>query len=165
MKLGALDPAQYEQESFDIITWFEVIEHINTPNIELQKINQLLRSNGLIYTTTPNFNSLSRRFLKSDYNVITYPEHLCYYQASTLKLAMKSNGFNPLSIYSDGFSVSRMWLSQGTSETNPISQTSQDEKIRRMTEQGIFRLARNMINAMLNLFKLGDSLKCWSVKV
>jgi 2-polyprenyl-3-methyl-5-hydroxy-6-metoxy-1,4-benzoquinol methylase len=32
---GKLNPAHYAAESFDIITSFEVIEHINNPNEEL----------------------------------------------------------------------------------------------------------------------------------
>jgi len=165
MQRGQLTPSDYENESFDVITSFEVIEHINNPQEEVKNFYQILRSGGLLYITTPNFNSLLRYCLKSNYNVITYPEHLCYYVTSTLKQAMKSNGFNPLSISTDGFSISRMRFSRRNSDQNPISEKSQDEKIRRMTERGIYRLIRNMINGLLNIFRLGDSLKIWSVKV
>ena len=74
MKQGILDPSNYNFE-FDIITSFEVLEHINNPTVEINKFYDLLREGGLVYITTPNFNSLLRYKLKSAYNVICYPEH------------------------------------------------------------------------------------------
>ena len=85
MHKGVLNTENYEEESFDIITSFEVIEHINNPIPELKNFYKLLRKGGLVYLTTPNFNSLLRYRLKSEYNVICYPEHLSYYTPKTLK--------------------------------------------------------------------------------
>ena len=64
MKKGILDPENYMPEEFDIITSFEVIEHINNPIYELNSFHKLLRKGGLVYVTTPNFNSLLRYRLK-----------------------------------------------------------------------------------------------------
>jgi len=58
MQQGVLNPQNYSVESFDVITSFEVIEHINTPNAEMKNITSLLRKGGYFYVTTPNFNSL-----------------------------------------------------------------------------------------------------------
>ena len=43
MKKGQLNPSLYESESFDIITSFEVLEHINNPQEEIKRFSQLLR--------------------------------------------------------------------------------------------------------------------------
>ena len=50
MNAGALNPQNYEAESFDVITSFEVIEHINTPKEEMARIFSLLRK-GAIFTS------------------------------------------------------------------------------------------------------------------
>ena len=84
MNLGALKASDYESNFFDIITSFEVIEHINNPVSEIKTIHQILRPGSLVYLTTPNFNSLSRYILKDKWDIIRYPEHLCYYTPSTL---------------------------------------------------------------------------------
>ena len=82
---GKLNPQNYLVEEFDVITSFEVLEHINNPIEEISNFYKILRKGGLVYLTTPNFNSVSRFYLKSDYNIITYPEHLSYYTTRTLK--------------------------------------------------------------------------------
>ena len=53
----------------------------------------ILRDEGIIYVTTPNFNSLLRYKLKSNYNVITFPEHLSYYTPKTLARLFITNSF------------------------------------------------------------------------
>ncbi|MGQ0829311.1 MAG: class I SAM-dependent methyltransferase, partial [Bacteroidota bacterium] len=57
---GLVNPKNYNPGMFDIITSFEVIEHINNPKTELNNFNAILRKEGLVYITTPNFNSLLR---------------------------------------------------------------------------------------------------------
>ncbi len=55
MKTGKLSTDLFNIKDFDIITSFEVLEHINNPNEELKHINNLLRKGGLFYCTTPKF--------------------------------------------------------------------------------------------------------------
>lgn len=162
---GVLDPANYEKESFDVITSFEVIEHINNPIEELTNFNKLLRKGGLVYLTTPNFNSLLRYRLKSAYNVIVYPEHLSYYTPSTLKQVFVKAGLTARRIESTGISLTRLKTSQGKSEQAYISETSDDEQLRNSIEtKWHLQLAKRIINSTLTLFGKGDSLKGWFVK-
>ncbi len=91
-----MNAENYDLESFDVITSFEVIEHINNPSEELNTFNRLLRKKGLVYVTTPNFNSLLRYRFKAAYDVICYPEHLSYYTKSTIKNYFKNQDFKEL---------------------------------------------------------------------
>ena len=93
MNEGILNPINYNFK-FDIITSFEVVEHINNPKEEINNYNQILRKGGLFYCTTPNFNSLSRRILKAKWNTICYPEHLSYYTIKTLTKLLKDTNFH-----------------------------------------------------------------------
>ena len=78
MTQGPLSIEAFESESFDVVTSFEVIEHINNPREESASFYSLLRRGGLLYVTTPNFNCIERFVNKADYDLIEYPEHLCY---------------------------------------------------------------------------------------
>ncbi len=165
MKQGKLDPANYEAESFDVITSFEVLEHINNPLEETNNFNQLLRKGGLVYLTTPNFNSLLRHRLKERYDVITYPEHLSYYTTSTLKKLFTQCGFRKLKIQTTGISLTRLKTSQGQTSQAFISETSDDEQLRnKIEEKRYLQLAKTMVNGTLTIFGVGDSLKGWFVK-
>lgn len=162
---GVLNSEKYEPGMFDIITSFEVIEHIDNPRIELKNFHIILRKGGLVYITTPNFNSLLRYRLKAAYNVISYPEHLSYYTPKTLKKVFKLSGFTTLKTESTGISITRLKTSKGMSNQRFISATSDDEKIRnKMENKWRFQLAKKTINSMLTIIGKGDSLKGWFIK-
>lgn len=166
MQQGSLNPENYFGFEFDVITSFEVIEHINNPIEELGNFYSLLRKGGLVYVTTPNFNSLLRYRLKSKYNVITYPEHLSYYTPKTLKNVFLKCGFKPLKLASTGISISRLNSSKGKNIEAPISQHSTDEQLRNKAESKWYlKLSKKLINNILSLTGMGDSLKGWFVKV
>ncbi len=162
---GKLDINNYQLASFDIITSFEVIEHINNPLEEVSNFKNLLRSGGLAYITTPNFNSLSRYILKSKYNVITYPEHLSYYSPKTLKKLFKKTGFKNKKIKTTGISLTRYKTSSGKSNQKFISDVSDDEKIRTKIESNSYlKKLIILLNFILSFFGVGDNLKGWFIK-
>ncbi|MEN7549606.1 class I SAM-dependent methyltransferase [Rapidithrix thailandica] len=165
MQEGPLEVSHYEPESFDVLTSFEVIEHINNPKEEVAKFRCLLREGGLVYLTTPNFNSLLRYYLKDKYNVICYPEHLCYYTPKTIARLFKNSGFKKLSVHSTGISLTRFKTSKKISAEKFVSQTSTDEQLRNKIETNkSLQLAKVMANQTLTLFGCGDSLKAFFVK-
>ena len=162
---GKLNPENFDIH-FDIITSFEVLEHINNPVEEINNFNLLLRQNGLVYITTPNFNSLLRYKLKEKYNVICYPEHLSYYTPKTLDKLLKSCGFNTLKILSTGISLTRFKTSSGKSKQALISKDSDDEKIRNKFESNkLLSLLKYSINKVLTMLGIGDGLKGFFVKL
>lgn len=165
MQEGKLDPSKFDHGSFDIITSFEVLEHINNPQEEVTNFNTLLRPGGLIYLTTPNFNSLLRYRLKDRYDVITYPEHLSYYTPRTLNHLFNKAGFQKQQIQTTGISLTRLRTSQGQKSQAFISETSDDEQLRnRIEDKSHLQIAKKVVNGTLTFFGIGDSLKGWFIK-
>lgn len=165
MKKGILDSKNYMPEEFDIITSFEVIEHINNPIHELNSFHKLLRKGGLVYVTTPNFNSILRYRLKSAYSNICYPEHLSYYTPKTLKKVFTHTGFKTIKIESTGISISRLKQSKGIGNQKIISPSSDDEKIRNQIEnKRHLQLLKKIMNIILTVSGKGDALKGWFIK-
>jgi 2-polyprenyl-3-methyl-5-hydroxy-6-metoxy-1,4-benzoquinol methylase len=166
MKKGALNPKVFEDIKFDVITSFEVIEHINNPQQEMKSIMQLLRAGGLFYCTTPNFNALSRYYLKAHYSVIEYPEHLSYYTPKTLKYLCKKEGLQPLKVITTGLSLTRLspvGINQGS--ITPPTSTSADEQVRRKIESNMaLRVAKEFANKIFTWTGTGYSLKGYFIK-
>ncbi len=151
----------YVADQFDVITSFEVLEHINDGREHLSKINELLRNKGLFYFTTPNFNSMSRRVLGGKWNVIEYPEHLLYYTKPTISKILNDAGFSKISFKTTGFNMQRFKLSGGNAEH--IGNT--DETLRNaIEEKKLLQFAKKIINGILNTFRLGDTLKGFFIK-
>lgn len=165
MHQGVLDPSNYPPGSFDVVTFIEVLEHINNPREELQKFHQLLRPGGVLYMTTPNFNSLSRRMLKEKWNIIEYPEHLAYYTPKTIDQLLRAEGFQKVSLITSGFSPSRVGVYNQDGNTPAESPKAKEEHLREMMEERkILQLAKKMINGTLNSFGLGDTIKVKYIK-
>lgn len=159
---GTLDKVDLPEGYFDVITSFEVIEHINNPLQEVTRMDGLLRPGGVMYHTTPNFNSLLRYYLKGEYNVIAYPEHLSYYTPQTIHRLFKAFGYQKRFIHTTGISLTRLKKSRKVSDEPLISAKSTDEKLRQQTESKWYmQLAKRLVNKLLSLFGVGDTIKAF----
>ena len=164
-KCLCLNIENYKANMFDVITSFEVIEHINNPGDELPIYRNILRQGGVLYFTTPNFNSIERYILKGNYSAIKYPEHLSYYTKKTIHSLFIKNGFNKNKLKATGFSLSRIKHSLKHQGNFKVSKTYDDEKIRQNFERSRFlKFSKQLINYILNLFSIGNSLKGLYVK-
>jgi len=165
VKEGQLNPENYDRIEFDVVTSFEVIEHINNPIEETGNIFGILRKGGLFYCTTPNFNSIERQCLKDKYNIISYPEHLSYYTPKSLGFLLTQQGFEKEKILTTGISITRIRTSLGTSNQPMISTDSDDEKIRRaIASYPPMKLMKLLVNKVLTVFGVGMSLKVFFEK-
>ncbi|MCB0790162.1 MAG: class I SAM-dependent methyltransferase [Flavobacteriales bacterium] len=160
MHAGKLGPDSFPEGVFDVVTSFEVMEHINNPLEDLAHIHRALRDGGLYYCTTPNFNSLLRYHLKDRYNIINYPEHLSYYTRSTLGRVLRTAGFRKRKVLTTGISLSRLKTSKGDKGEPLIAADSSDERLRqRIDSRWHMEVAKNLVNRLLSITGLGMSLK------
>jgi N-acetyl sugar amidotransferase len=159
---GVLNSDYYKSEFFDVVTSFEVIEHINNPKEELNNISNILRKDGLFYCTTPNFNSFSRRYLKDKWNNILYPEHLSYYTKQTISRALKQFDLVPLKTVTTGVSLVRLKTSKkGLNLDEVVTPGSLDESIRSKFEKNsFFKIVKLIANSILTL----DTIKIFAEK-
>ncbi len=179
MQEGKFDPQWYEKDMFDVVTSFEVIEHINNPVEEITNIHATLRKGGLLYITTPNFNAIERFILKAEYNVIEYPEHLSYYTPKTLDFLLRKSGFAKRRLTTTGISLTRLKASlhgndkagayqedKGDAVTQKTGSTySADELIRqKAAENPVFGMAKSLTNRILTLAGVGNAIKGWYEK-
>lgn len=163
MKHGALSAEMFEENYFDVITSFEVIEHINNPLTDLKEIHSFLRSGGLFYCTTPNFNSVMRYYLKEKYNVIEYPEHLTYYTKKTLTSAIERFPFRRHKFRSTGISITR--IKQSLSKPGTSVNHSNDENMREaISKKWYLDLAKSILNTFFTWTNTGLTLKAYYIK-
>ena len=145
---------------FQVVTSFEVIEHLYDPKKYVASIREQLDEGGLLYITTPNFNGLSRFLLKEKYNVINYPEHLCYFTQKTIHQLLSDLGFEKVWVKTDGISLGRIKTSLKPTGEALISEVSADEKLRsRLENNAILNALKKLFNKVLTVLGLGVSLK------
>jgi len=85
---------QYPDESFGVVTFFEVLEHQAAPVEFLQKIRSCVRAGGLIALSVPN-----RERWMSGPDVLDYPpNHFLRWSAGSLRKFLGAQGFEILSV-------------------------------------------------------------------
>lgn len=162
---GALDPADYEEGMFDVVTSFEVIEHLNEPGIELEKMRQVLRPGGLLYLTTPNYRCVGHLLAGKDWSVVNYPEHLSLFSPWTMKRLLRVKGFRPFRIRTTGVDLMRVTFKHGLGGAGREPIDARQEALRSKLEgKALLRLAKRMADGLLSTFRVGDHMKVWATR-
>ena len=152
-----------EWESFDVVTAFEVIEHVVAPREELGHITRVLRPGGCVYLTTPNFVSLSRRLAGPRWRAIGYPEHLNMFTPKTLHRLLADARLIRLSLKTTGISPSDIWA--GVRPVSPQISAGEtgprvDERVRAgVASSPILDRAVRVANVTLATLGVGDTIK------
>ena len=86
--------AQHPEERFDVVTFFEVLEHQAAPVEFLQNVRGRVRTGGLIALSVPN----RERWLTGP-DVLDYPpNHFLRWNSAALKKFLSAQGFEALSL-------------------------------------------------------------------
>lgn len=88
----------FSQNSFDLVTMVEVIEHLPSPSEALRQINKILKDDGILFIQTGNIESLKARLTGSRWNYITLPGHIYYFSPETIRRYLEKTGFEILKI-------------------------------------------------------------------
>jgi 2-polyprenyl-3-methyl-5-hydroxy-6-metoxy-1,4-benzoquinol methylase len=101
-------------EKFDLITLFDVIEHIPYPALAFDKLQDLLAPGGIIAIITPDYNSTQRKLFGKRWFQFKPMEHIHYFTPETLSRKAKESGllvkrFIKVGQYADtGFILNRL---------------------------------------------------------
>ena len=94
---GDLLDFNFGSGTFNLITMFDTIEHLQNPKEELTEINRILKENGILAIITPNIDALAARIVKSKWEEIQrLPEHLVFFSKTTISHILKQTGFTIL---------------------------------------------------------------------
>lgn len=84
------------EKRYDILMMGDVIEHVTEPEQALLKAHRLLRENGVLWLSTPNFNSSFSRLRKFEDAMWKEPYHISYFSYETLLSLLQKCGFQVL---------------------------------------------------------------------
>lgn len=111
--LNADYPLPFSEDFFEVVTAFEVIEHLKRPQPFLGEVYRVLRRGGIFFLTTPNVSSvfsslLARKICKAvSYSTPFHDEtHISYFDSKTLEEALRQRGFRDIKI---SYSWDALW--------------------------------------------------------
>ncbi|MFH0955508.1 MAG: class I SAM-dependent methyltransferase [Candidatus Micrarchaeota archaeon] len=93
VKYGNLPEISFPAESFDLITFWHVLEHVPFPSDELAVSRKLLAKNGRIFIAVPNIQSASFKLFKCNWFHLDAPRHQNHFSPKSLSLLLGKNGF------------------------------------------------------------------------
>lgn len=83
------------QSFFDVVTAWDVVEHVPHPLRFMRLAAGLLRQGGLLFVNVPDLDSLASRLLGARWPALL-PEHLNYFNRRSLKLCGERAGLRSL---------------------------------------------------------------------
>jgi SAM-dependent methyltransferase len=79
--------------TFDVITMWHVLEHLEQPVPLLEVLRSLLRPDGMLVVSVPNFSSWQSAVFKGGWFHLDPPRHLLQFEPDTLETCLSRAGF------------------------------------------------------------------------
>lgn len=170
---GTIQAVAPDEGAFDVLTMMEVLEHVFEPVDLLRHCARALRPGGVLYLTTPNWGSLSRRLIGKDWFPISR-DHVAYFQPSTVRDALRRAGLEPVRIQTANIQPheilghfrrprAREPVSADARSGPGFMATTMDLRDR-VEANPLLRLAKGIVNTGLGWTGTGDTLRAWAVK-
>jgi 2-polyprenyl-3-methyl-5-hydroxy-6-metoxy-1,4-benzoquinol methylase len=83
---------------FDVITSFQVFEHLPYPKEDVQHLYKTLRQDGMVLIEVPNFETWTMRIMKSQHRHFVQ-DHLNFFSIETLGQLLANTGFRVIDHY------------------------------------------------------------------
>jgi 2-polyprenyl-3-methyl-5-hydroxy-6-metoxy-1,4-benzoquinol methylase len=98
---GTLDQAQLPENYFDVVTMWDVIEHLTDPASEIRQVYRVLKPGGIFAIHTIDIESLFARLLGPRWPWLM-EMHLYYFSPRTLSKMLTRNGFQVIRFSAQG---------------------------------------------------------------
>ena len=93
---GTLEPTTFPSCTFDVITLWDVLEHLPNPKTTLRTAKKILRPDGIIVFSIPNLYSFDRFLFRSYWIGWDPPRHFTLFTEKTLTILLDEVGFQLL---------------------------------------------------------------------
>lgn len=92
IKPGTLFDHKFENDYFDVVTLWDVLEHVPDPKSLLLEVNRILKKDGILVVNYPDIGSLISKLMGKKW-VFLLSVHLFYFNPRTIKKMLTSTNF------------------------------------------------------------------------
>ncbi|AWG24534.1 methyltransferase [Flavobacterium kingsejongi] len=79
------DLSELEDDSFDVITMWHVLEHVPNPDNQIIELKRLLKKGGSLFVAVPNFNSYDAKHYGKYWAAFDVPRHLWHFSKTAIR--------------------------------------------------------------------------------
>lgn len=119
--VGQIQDAGFPSGSFEVLTFWDVLEHTLDPLATLSEASRVLVEEGLLFLTLPHWESLDRRLFRMAWIGYDAPRHLFAFPRPTLRGLLRRSGFEVLTArcglggyFTFLASLRRLWTGMGS---------------------------------------------------
>lgn len=94
IKTGIIENCNFAPNTFDVITMWDVFEHLPDPDKTISYIYNLLKPNGLLVMNSPDAGSIYARIMGKHWALIIPPEHLHLFNKKNAETLLNKCGFH-----------------------------------------------------------------------
>lgn len=113
VRLGTLEQARFSDGLFDVVTLWDVLEHMHDPAGSLREIYRILKPDGLLVIRIPNGSSWDARLFGRYWAGLDAPRHLYVFSPSTMEALLVAYHFQSIARSSQIGAYSIFLLSLG----------------------------------------------------
>ncbi len=100
--VGDVMEAPFQPNSFDVVTCFDVLEHMYHPREFLERVLQWLRPGGILFAKVPNIDSWEARVFGRYWYGLELPRHLFHFSRRSMRPLVTDVGFREIQITATG---------------------------------------------------------------
>lgn len=152
--------------SYDVVTMFEVLEHLPDPVKFLVRAAEIVKPGGLIYLTTPNYNSFDRRIQGISWPEI-HREHLTYFNTKILKkIIILNTNLTVVHCETRNISIQSLHrlknifnIEKNAIKENSVSSIQSADDMRKTIQSSfVLRILKSIINKFLDFTSTGTTI-------
>lgn len=88
----------FENNFFDVIMFFDVIEHLHDPQLFFNKLSEIIKPGGFIYIGTGSIRSLNARISGKNWAYFGSWEHISFFSKKSIRFLLNTNDFKLIKI-------------------------------------------------------------------
>ena len=112
VRCGTLNADGFAEGSFDVVTMWDVLEHVTDPEADIRTVVRLLRPGGIVAINIPDSGSLYARIMGKEWHLLIPPEHLHLFSKRSVTALLKRSGFSVEKISKIGKSFTLEYIVQ-----------------------------------------------------
>jgi len=98
VKTGCLEKDDFPKAYFDVVTMWNVIEHLPDPKTSLEYIHDFLKEDGVLIFNTPLLESVDARIYKASWIGYELPRHFFVFSDLTIRFLLQEVGFEIIEV-------------------------------------------------------------------
>jgi spore maturation protein CgeB len=90
---GNFEEYHSEEGQYDLVTFWDVLEHFPHPDLAVENAQRLLKSGGTLAINTPDTASVLARLMGKRWHLLMPPSHLHCFNMKNVRLLLQQHGF------------------------------------------------------------------------